>query len=70
LAEFFEELLKNNIFSLKDGEIPLSWRTNLRVIAIEKGIKLPTDKYKSKKVNKSILYLKDYQKDISKWFYA
>lgn len=70
LAEFFEELLKNNIFSLKDGEIPLSWRTNWRVIAIEKGIKLPTDKYKSKKVNKSILNLKDYQKDISKWFYA
>ena len=53
---------------MKNGEIPLSWKIGWRRIAINRGIKLPSKKYKITKLNKTLIKLSSYTKDLSKWF--
>ncbi len=68
LANFFKAILIENIKSVKNGEIPLSWKIGWRRIAINRGIKLPSKKYKITKLNKTLIKLSSYTKDLSKWF--
>ena len=65
LADFFEDLINTNINHITDGRIPQSWRTNWRVVALDKGLRLPKDKYRVKTAGNSVL--EQNQTGLSKW---
>lgn len=45
LLNFLSNLLRENITSIKENTIPRSWKVDWRIIAIEKGIRLPPNRY-------------------------
>ncbi len=67
LAAFFEDLLKNNLESIKNGTIPESWKIGWRKLVIKNGIKVPPNKYKRDKFRKRIIESKSYVTDIGTW---
>jgi len=45
LLDFFTNLLRDNINSLKNNMIPRSWTVDWRILASENGIRLPSNRY-------------------------
>ena len=68
LTEFFEKLLKDNLKSIEEGIVPLSWKIPWRVLANKSGLKIHHNRYKRRgKLNKKLITLKKRIKEIKDW---
>ncbi len=67
LDEFLQNILVNNILSLKKGIIPESWKKGWRRIALENGIKIDPSKYKKPRINERICQ-ESRNRKLDKWF--
>jgi len=68
LENFFQKILAENVFLLKKGIIPESWKRGWESIALDRGIEIDTSRFERLRTNETIFDRESKIRRLDKWF--
>ena len=68
LENFFRKILAENVFLLKKGIIPESWKRGWESIALDRGIEIDTSRFERLRTNETIFDRESKIRRLDKWF--